>query len=62
MTIVSCERCGKQTAKVDPCNYCNKKVCFACMKSMKKASKTKLVKICKTCWCSIRLRTQWKSA
>jgi hypothetical protein len=62
MAILTCEKCGKQSAKISTCNYCNKKICFACVKSSKKLLKVKDIFICKTCWGSMKSRGKFKSA
>lgn len=58
----TCERCKKQTHKLDRCNYCERLMCEDCKKSSKRASKTKLAFICKDCWSDLAKRTKFKSA
>ena len=61
MPIVTCERCGAQTAKVEKCNYCGKTICYNCIKSQKRVDKTKRYYICKSCWSNLDARKQFKS-
>jgi len=62
MTIMTCEKCGKQTVKVSVCTYCSKKACVSCIKCAKKVKKTRDLFICKTCWGNIKTRTKFKAA
>ena len=62
MAILSCERCGKQTAKINKCDYCTKNLCYDCVKSSKKMTKVKALFICKNCWSNMKSRTKYKSA
>ena len=57
----TCERCKKQTHKMDKCKYCSRQVCESCKKSGKRASKTKRVYICKDCWSNLPTRTKFKN-
>jgi len=29
--IETCERCGAQSAKLQKCDYCNRRLCLACI-------------------------------
>jgi methionyl-tRNA synthetase len=60
MSIETCGRCGSQTAKLDKCDYCNRKVCNTCIKSQKR-KKIDHRYICKSCWSSIGKRSMFKS-
>lgn len=62
MAILTCERCGKQTAKVNKCDYCTKALCYDCVKSSKTVGKKKDMFICKSCWSNIPNRTKFKAA
>jgi len=63
MAILTCERCGKQTAKLDKCNYCSKSACVSCIKSARRSKKkTGKYFICKTCWSNIPKRKKFKSS
>ena len=62
MTIMTCIRCGKQTAKVMNCSYCNKQLCYACIKSSKRIKKIKRYNICKDCWGKMPVRRKFKSS
>lgn len=63
MAIMTCGRCGAQTAKLETCNYCRKKVCNNCIKSSRRVKgKVKKLFICKGCWGSIKSRRKFKSA
>lgn len=62
MAILTCERCGRQTAKMQVCNYCSKKICHYCIKSSKKLKKVKELYICKSCWSSMKARRRYKAA
>jgi len=59
--IVTCDRCGTQTAKVFHCYYCKKVICNSCIKSQKRL-KTEKLYICKGCWSSIPSRKSYKHA
>ncbi|MEM4272461.1 MAG: hypothetical protein QXH30_02630 [Candidatus Bilamarchaeaceae archaeon] len=62
MGIMVCERCGKQTAKLEACSYCKKMCCISCEKSSKKPDRlTKLI-ICKSCWGNMEKRRKFKRA
>ncbi len=58
--IHTCERCGKQTAKLWQCDYCGRWICVHCIKSMKKKGPRKIV-ICKDCWTNMQTRKQFKT-
>ena len=57
--ILTCERCGDQTAKLGACDYCHQKICVKCMKSAKKGDKKRYF-ICKSCWGKLPVRTKYK--
>lgn len=57
-----CERCGKQTAKLEACKYCNKMCCASCEKSSKKPNRLVKLIICKNCWGNLDKRSKFKSA
>ncbi|MGV8176317.1 MAG: hypothetical protein ACP5NX_00770 [Candidatus Bilamarchaeaceae archaeon] len=60
--MMSCERCGEQTVKLDKCGYCSKMICRKCLKSGNKTHEAKKKRsICKTCWGDIGKRTKFKS-
>ncbi len=56
----TCERCGKQSAKLGRCGYCKKKVCESCIKSSKRKKVGRLY-ICKDCWGKMPRRRKFKS-
>lgn len=57
----TCERCGKQSAKLEKCDYCNRRVCVvACIKSSKRKKVGRLY-ICKDCWGEMPKRRKYKS-
>ena len=58
--IETCERCGAQSAKLQRCDYCNRKLCLSCIKSMKRKKVGHLI-ICKDCWGDISKRKLFKS-
>ena len=60
--LQTCERCKKQTAKAEKCNYCGKLIDESCTKSSKRASKVRKLFICKDCWGKMELRTKFKAA
>lgn len=60
MAILTCERCGNQTAKLQPCTYCQKKDCVACIKSSRRKNKREKIYICRGCWGSLKVRAQFK--
>ncbi len=60
--LQTCERCKKQVAKADRCNYCERLICESCKKSSKRASKTVKLFICKDCWSDMKKRKKFKSA
>jgi len=62
MSLYTCERCGKRTAKRIQCNYCKKKICDDCLKSSKRAHGHDIIHICKDCWTKLETRRQFKSA
>lgn len=62
MAIKTCERCGKQTAKLDRCSYCGRLLCVACIKSAKRVRKITRLYICKDCWGKISVRKKFKAA
>jgi len=63
MAIVTCERCGTQTAKLEKCDHCGKKICVSCIKSSKRSKKkTGKLFICKSCWTNIPKRKKFKSS
>ena len=57
-----CERCGKAAYIIEPCDYCSRKICRACVKSSARESKIKRNVICKDCWGNIPKRRKYKSA
>ncbi|MFA5050162.1 MAG: hypothetical protein WC501_04085 [Candidatus Micrarchaeia archaeon] len=61
MAIITCERCGNQTAKVEKCNYCNLTICNDCIKSQKRNKKILRAFICKSCWSNMKKRKSYKS-
>lgn len=58
--IESCERCGEQTAKLEKCDFCKRKVCFACIKSSKRKKSGRMF-ICKDCWGKMPRRKKYKA-
>jgi hypothetical protein len=62
MGIMVCERCGKQTAKPEACNYCKKMCCNLCIKSSKRPSRLVRLIICKNCWGNMEKRGKFKRA
>ena len=56
-----CERCGKETHQLEPCEYCNRKVCVRCEKSSKKTSRIRRIVICKDCWSELGKRKVFKA-
>jgi len=59
--IETCQRCGKQSAKLEKCNYCDRKTCFACIKSSKRKKVGHLF-ICKDCWNNMKKRKAYEGA
>ncbi|MDD5023066.1 MAG: hypothetical protein PHU63_02760 [Candidatus ainarchaeum sp.] len=62
MAIITCERCGAQTSKIEKCDHCKKKICYSCIKSQKRIEKTKRYFICKSCWSDMPSRKKFKSS
>ncbi len=60
MVIMTCERCGSQSAKLEKCRFCGKLVCNSCIKSSKRLRVGRLF-ICKSCWSDMRKRKEYKS-
>jgi hypothetical protein len=60
MAIETCARCGNQTAKLQKCDYCDRKICYSCIKSSKRKRVGKRY-ICKSCWSNITKRSIYKS-
>ena len=58
--MMVCERCGREMHSYNTCDYCHKKICYACLKSSKKVSQTKKAFICKDCWGNMRSRQGYK--
>ncbi|MEM4165997.1 MAG: hypothetical protein QW153_00850 [Candidatus Bilamarchaeaceae archaeon] len=58
--IETCERCGAQSAKLERCDYCNRKLCNTCIKSSKR-KKVGHLRICKDCWGQMDKRKKFKS-
>jgi hypothetical protein len=46
---------------LEPCEYCNKKVCVPCEKSSKKTSRIRRIVICKDCWSEMGKRKKFKA-
>lgn len=61
MPMLTCERCRDETAAVELCNYCGKKICYNCMKSSQRHRKTLRLVICKSCWSSMPKRMAFKT-
>ncbi len=59
--IETCARCGKQSAKLEECDYCKKRLCIACIKSSKR-KKVGRLHICKDCWGDVRKMKKFKGA
>lgn len=59
--LQACERCKKQVAKADRCDYCARLVCESCVKSSRRARRTRKLFICKDCWSDMGKRTRFKS-
>ncbi len=57
--IETCGRCGAQTAKLEVCAYCKKKICYTCIKSQKRKKPGKIY-ICKSCWSIMPSRKRYK--
>ena len=60
MVMMTCERCGKQSPKLEKCNYCGRLVCRDCTKSSKRLKVGRLF-ICKDCWSDMKKRKEYKS-
>jgi hypothetical protein len=58
--IETCERCGNQSAKLERCDYCGRKICYSCIKSSKRKKVGRLY-ICKDCWGNIQKRKKFKA-
>jgi len=58
---MKCQRCGKEAHSLEPCDYCNRVVCRACIKSTRTVAKTIRRVICKDCWTKLPLRKKFKS-
>ncbi|MEM2909134.1 MAG: hypothetical protein QW590_01405 [Candidatus Bilamarchaeaceae archaeon] len=58
--IETCERCGTQSAKLERCEYCGRKLCLSCIKSSVK-KKVGHLHICKDCWGNMEKRALFKS-
>lgn len=60
--MLTCERCGEKTAKIERCNYCGRHVCYRCIKAAKKVKRRDIYKIhiCKDCWGKLELRKKYR--
>ncbi len=58
--IETCARCGAQSAKIEKCGYCSRRICYTCIKSQKRKKPGKLF-ICKSCWTSMPQRKRFKA-
>ncbi|MGC8572077.1 MAG: hypothetical protein ACP5RI_01810 [Candidatus Micrarchaeia archaeon] len=59
--VMFCERCKREVHEIETCNYCNRKVCHACVKASQRKSKTIRLVICKDCWTKMNLRSMYKN-
>jgi hypothetical protein len=62
MATLTCEKCGGESAALDTCMGCSKKICRSCVKSQKKLHKLDRVAICRTCWGVMPKRRKFKAA
>jgi hypothetical protein len=58
--IETCARCGAQSAKIETCEYCKRRIDYSCIKSQKRKKPGKIF-ICKSCWSSIPSRRLFKA-
>ena len=59
--FVRCERCGEEVRYIEPCRYCERRICRKCIKSSKRPKKIGRVVICKDCWGNLKKRAQYKA-